>query len=67
MKGERNIQDIVKGWINLKEENEEIELLWKEIRKHRQILEKMASVLEELSEELDEVKTINEWKGYLID
>jgi len=67
MKGERNLQDINEGRIRLEEENEEIELLWKEIRKHRQILVKMASVLEELSEELDEVKAINEWKGYLVD
>ena len=67
MKGERNLQDINEGRIKLEEENEEIELLWKEIRKHRQILVKMASVLEELSEELDEVKAINEWKGYLVD
>jgi len=60
MKGERNLQDIIEGRINLEEENEEIELLWKEIRKHRQILEKMAGVLEELSEELDKIKAINE-------
>ena len=40
--------------------NEEMELIWKEIRKHHQILEKMASVLEELSEELDRIKAISE-------
>lgn len=39
----------------MEEENEEIKFIWKEIRKHCQILEKMASVLEELSEELNKM------------
>jgi len=60
MKGERNLQDIIEGRISLEEENEEAKLIWREIRKHRRILEKMASVLEELSEELDKVKAISE-------
>ena len=40
----------------MEEESEEIEIIWKELRKHRQILEKMTGVLEELSEELDKIK-----------
>ncbi len=60
MKDEKNIQDTVEGRINLEAKNEEMELIWKEIRKHHQILEKMASVLEELSKELDKRKAISE-------
>lgn len=60
MKDEKIFQDVIEGRINLEEEDEEIEIIWKELRKHRQILEKMTGVLEELSEELDKIKAINE-------
>jgi len=36
--------------------NVDLELIWKEINKHRQILEKMITVLEELRAEIDEIK-----------